>query len=80
VPYAFAVTTRSITPEATRFVAEHVTPYKRVRALKIIDEIPKSPSGKPSPLVTGPCEPTTGGSYASPHSLEQTETSSHAMR
>ena len=28
------------------FVAERVAPYKRVRHVEFIDEIPKSPSGK----------------------------------
>jgi len=28
------------------YVAERVAPYKRIRALEIIDAIPKSPSGK----------------------------------
>ncbi|MGO9496675.1 MAG: 4-coumarate--CoA ligase family protein [Solirubrobacteraceae bacterium] len=47
VPKAFVVTNGSITPEeAIRFVADHVAPYKKVRAVEIVDEIPKSPSGK----------------------------------
>jgi acyl-CoA synthetase (AMP-forming)/AMP-acid ligase II len=47
VPKAFVVTHGSITPdEVSRFVAEHVAPYKKVRAVEIIDEIPKAPSGK----------------------------------
>jgi acyl-CoA synthetase (AMP-forming)/AMP-acid ligase II len=47
VPKAFVVASEPITPEdVTRFVAEHVAPYKKVRAVEIIDEIPKSPSGK----------------------------------
>ncbi|MBV9683551.1 MAG: hypothetical protein JO046_17305 [Solirubrobacterales bacterium] len=47
VPKAFVVTTESLTPEeVARFVAEHVTPYKKVRAVEIIEEIPKAPSGK----------------------------------
>ena len=47
VPKAFVVTTGSITSdEVTRFVAEHVAPYKKVRAVEIVEEIPKSPSGK----------------------------------
>jgi acyl-CoA synthetase (AMP-forming)/AMP-acid ligase II len=47
VPKAFVVTTGSITSdEVTRFVAEHVAPYKKVRAVELIDEIPKTPSGK----------------------------------
>jgi acyl-CoA synthetase (AMP-forming)/AMP-acid ligase II len=29
-----------------QFVAEQVAPYKRIRAIEIIDEIPKSPSGR----------------------------------
>ena len=28
------------------FVAEHVSPQKKVRAVELIDQIPKSPSGK----------------------------------
>ena len=29
-----------------RFVAERVAPYKKVRAVEIVEEIPKSPAGK----------------------------------
>ena len=47
MPKAFVVASEPITPEAvTRFVAEHVAPYKKVRAVEIVEEIPKSPSGK----------------------------------
>jgi acyl-CoA synthetase (AMP-forming)/AMP-acid ligase II len=47
VPKAFVVASDSITPEeVTEFVAEHVAPYKKVRAVEIVEEIPKSPSGK----------------------------------
>jgi acyl-CoA synthetase (AMP-forming)/AMP-acid ligase II len=47
VPKAFVVTTGSITPEEViRFVAEHVAPYKKVRAVEIVEQIPKAPSGK----------------------------------
>jgi acyl-CoA synthetase (AMP-forming)/AMP-acid ligase II len=47
VPKAFVVTTGSITPEEViRFVAERVAPYKKVRAVEIVEEIPKAPSGK----------------------------------
>jgi acyl-CoA synthetase (AMP-forming)/AMP-acid ligase II len=47
VPKAFVVTAGSITVEdVSRFVAERVPPYKKVRAVEIIDEIPKAPSGK----------------------------------
>jgi acyl-coenzyme A synthetase/AMP-(fatty) acid ligase len=47
IPKAFVVTSRSITPEeVSQFVADHVAPYKKVRAVEIIDEIPKAPSGK----------------------------------
>jgi acyl-coenzyme A synthetase/AMP-(fatty) acid ligase len=36
-----------LTPEeVSAFVAEHVAPYKKVRAVEFIDEIPKIPSGK----------------------------------
>jgi acyl-CoA synthetase (AMP-forming)/AMP-acid ligase II len=47
VPKAFVVASGPITPdEVTRFVAEHVAPYKKIRAAEIVEEIPKSPSGK----------------------------------
>jgi acyl-CoA synthetase (AMP-forming)/AMP-acid ligase II len=47
IPKAFVVTNGTITPEeVTRYVAEHVAPYKKIRAIEIIDEIPKAPSGK----------------------------------
>jgi acyl-CoA synthetase (AMP-forming)/AMP-acid ligase II len=47
VPKAFVVPSGPITPEeVTRFVAENVAPYKKVRAVEIVEEIPKSPTGK----------------------------------
>ncbi len=47
IPKAFVVASGSLTPdEVTRFVSERVAPYKKVRAVEIVDEIPKSPSGK----------------------------------
>jgi acyl-CoA synthetase (AMP-forming)/AMP-acid ligase II len=47
IPKAFVVPSGSITPEeVTRFVAERVAPYKKLGAVEIVDEIPKSPSGK----------------------------------
>jgi acyl-CoA synthetase (AMP-forming)/AMP-acid ligase II len=47
VPKAFVVPSGPLTPqEVSAFVAEHVAPYKKVRAVELIDEIPKTPSGK----------------------------------
>jgi acyl-CoA synthetase (AMP-forming)/AMP-acid ligase II len=47
IPKAFVVLRAHATPEELMaWVAERVAPHKRVRALEIIDEIPKSPSGK----------------------------------
>jgi acyl-CoA synthetase (AMP-forming)/AMP-acid ligase II len=47
VPKAFVVAGATLTPEeVTAFVAERVAPYKKVRAVELIDEIPKAPSGK----------------------------------
>jgi acyl-CoA synthetase (AMP-forming)/AMP-acid ligase II len=47
VPKAFVVASGPLTPEdVSAFVAEHVAPYKKVRAVELIDEIPKTPSGK----------------------------------
>jgi acyl-CoA synthetase (AMP-forming)/AMP-acid ligase II len=47
VPKAFVVLKGDATPDdLMRFVAERVAPYKRVRAVEVIDQIPKSASGK----------------------------------
>jgi acyl-CoA synthetase (AMP-forming)/AMP-acid ligase II len=47
VPKAFVVTRGSLTPEAIMaYVAERVAPFKKIRCVEIIEQIPKSPSGK----------------------------------
>jgi acyl-CoA synthetase (AMP-forming)/AMP-acid ligase II len=47
VPKAFVVPSGSLTPEeVSAYVAERVAPYKKLRAVELVDEIPKSPSGK----------------------------------
>ena len=47
VPKAFVVPSAPLSPEeVTAFVAERVAPYKKVRAVEILEEIPKSPTGK----------------------------------
>jgi len=47
VPKAFVVPSGPITgEEVMRFVAGRVAPYKKLRAVQIVGEIPKSPSGK----------------------------------
>lgn len=51
VPKAFVVPRRDSHPglgtdEVLSFVAARVAPYKKVRAVEFIDQIPKSPSGK----------------------------------
>jgi acyl-CoA synthetase (AMP-forming)/AMP-acid ligase II len=59
VPKAFVVASGPLTPEeVTAFVAERVAPYKKLRAVEIIDEIPKSPSGKILRRVLKEREPT----------------------
>jgi acyl-CoA synthetase (AMP-forming)/AMP-acid ligase II len=46
-PKAFVVTTRALDGGALMsWVAERVAPYKKVRAVEFVAEIPKSPSGK----------------------------------
>lgn len=46
-PKAFVVTARDVSGEALmEWVAERVTPYKKIREVEIIAEIPKSPTGK----------------------------------
>ena len=47
MPKAFvALSGEATDEEIIAFVAERVAPYKRLRALEVVDEIPKSPSGK----------------------------------
>ena len=47
VPKAFvALSGDASEEEIMAFVAERVAPYKKLRALEVIDEVPKSPSGK----------------------------------
>ncbi|MBI3790846.1 MAG: 4-coumarate--CoA ligase family protein [Gemmatimonadetes bacterium] len=47
VPKAYVVTRAAISPEdIMAFIAERVSPYKKIRAVEITDAIPKSPSGK----------------------------------
>jgi len=47
IPKAFVVTRAPLTAEQVMaFVAERVSPYKKVRQVEFVDAIPKSPSGK----------------------------------
>jgi acyl-CoA synthetase (AMP-forming)/AMP-acid ligase II len=47
VPKAFVVSDGSLTEEdVMAYVAEHVSPQKKVRRVEFVDSIPKSPSGK----------------------------------
>ncbi len=47
LPKAFVVARGELDPDALMaWVGERVAPYKRVRVVELIDEIPKSPSGK----------------------------------
>jgi acyl-CoA synthetase (AMP-forming)/AMP-acid ligase II len=47
VPKAYIVRAGDITPdEITKYLAEHVAPYKKVRHIEFRDAIPKSASGK----------------------------------
>jgi acyl-CoA synthetase (AMP-forming)/AMP-acid ligase II len=47
VPKAFVVTRGDTAPnEVMAWLAERVAPHKRVRAVEVVDEIPKLPSGK----------------------------------
>jgi acyl-CoA synthetase (AMP-forming)/AMP-acid ligase II len=46
-PKAFVVTTADLDPaELMSWVAARVAPYKRIREVEVIDQIPRSPSGK----------------------------------
>jgi acyl-CoA synthetase (AMP-forming)/AMP-acid ligase II len=47
VPKAFVVASTSVDPEELMaFVAERVAPYKKIRQVEFVDEIPKAASGK----------------------------------
>ncbi|MDX1393643.1 MAG: 4-coumarate--CoA ligase family protein [Gemmatimonadota bacterium] len=47
VPKAFLVAAEPVgADEVMAFVAERVAPYKKIRLVEFVDEIPKSPSGK----------------------------------
>jgi acyl-coenzyme A synthetase/AMP-(fatty) acid ligase len=47
IPKAFVVLrSEASTDDLLGFVAERVAPYKKLRALEVVDSIPKSPSGK----------------------------------
>jgi acyl-CoA synthetase (AMP-forming)/AMP-acid ligase II/NAD(P)-dependent dehydrogenase (short-subunit alcohol dehydrogenase family) len=47
VPKAFVVPRGPVAPEQVRtWVAERVAPYKRIRRVEFVEQIPKSPSGK----------------------------------
>jgi acyl-CoA synthetase (AMP-forming)/AMP-acid ligase II len=47
LPTAFVVLRQPVPPaELVEFVAAHVDPVKKIRRVEIVDEIPKSPSGK----------------------------------
>jgi acyl-coenzyme A synthetase/AMP-(fatty) acid ligase len=47
VPKAFVVLKdRSSTEDIMTYVADRVARYKRVRHIEVIDQIPRSPSGK----------------------------------
>lgn len=47
IPKAFVVTGEPVTPEEIMaFVAERVAPYKKIRRIEFIDQIPRTPVGK----------------------------------
>jgi acyl-CoA synthetase (AMP-forming)/AMP-acid ligase II len=47
IPKAFVVTRSPLTEaEVMAYVAERVAPFKKVRRVEFVDEIPKAPSGK----------------------------------
>ena len=47
LPKAFVVRRGEVTEdEIMAFVAERVAPYKRIRMVEFIDQVPKSPTGK----------------------------------
>lgn len=62
VPKAFIVRKADITEaEVMTYVESHVAPYKKIRYVEFIDQIPKSPSGKILRRVLVQRERETGG-------------------
>ena len=66
VPQAFVVRRTALTDdELMAWVAERVTPYKRIRRVEFVESIPKSPSGKIlRPLLARPQQIPAGTSTA----------------
>jgi acyl-coenzyme A synthetase/AMP-(fatty) acid ligase len=47
IPKAFVVKRGEVTEEEIKaFVASRMAPYKKIRIIEMVDQIPKSPSGK----------------------------------
>jgi acyl-coenzyme A synthetase/AMP-(fatty) acid ligase len=47
VPKAFVVLKQEIDPDSImKYVADRVAPYKKLRCIEIVEQIPRSPSGK----------------------------------
>jgi acyl-coenzyme A synthetase/AMP-(fatty) acid ligase len=47
IPKAYVVLTGEATPEEIMaYIAERVAPHKKIRAVEVVEEIPKSASGK----------------------------------
>lgn len=47
LPVAFVVAANGVDPEElVRWVAERVAPYERIRRVEVVEELPKSPTGK----------------------------------
>lgn len=62
IPKAFVVARSALDPEALMaWVAERVAPYKRIRAVELVDVLPKSPSGKILRRVLAPREAKASG-------------------
>jgi acyl-CoA synthetase (AMP-forming)/AMP-acid ligase II len=60
LPKAFVVRKGDVTEEEIMaFVAEHVAPYKRIRFVQFIDQVPKSPTGKILRRVLKQIEPAS---------------------
>src|SRR5260370_39258541 len=63
VPKALVVLKGAVTPdELMAFVNQQVAPYKKIRQLDVVTQIPKSPSGKILRRVLGEQERTRTGS------------------
>jgi long-chain acyl-CoA synthetase len=83
IPVAFVVPAtepRAMAEELMEYVAERVTPYKRIREVRFVDELPVSPAGKVLKTELRRLARTTRGPGEPPSGTQETGTPDTAER